>query len=51
MGKLVVKDDGTCVSGGFCRCNNNGIATNSLNSTRYRVLKRLDNSHIKVLIL
>lgn len=51
MGKLVVKDDGTCVSGGFCKCNNNGIATNSLNSTRYRVLKRLDNSHIKVLIL
>lgn len=51
MGKLVVKDDGTCVSGGFCRCNNDGIATNSLNSTRYRVLKRLDNSHIKVLIL
>ena len=51
MGKLVVKDDGTCVSGGFCKCNNDGIATNSLNSTRYRVLKRLDNSHIKVLIL
>lgn len=51
MGKLVVKDDGTCAPGGFCKCNNSGVATNSLNSTKYRVLKRLDESHIKVLIL
>lgn len=51
IGQLVVRDDGTCQPDSFCTCGNNGIATSTLNSTRFRVLKRLDDSHIKILIL
>lgn len=51
VGKLIVNDDGTCVPSGFCKCNNEGIATSSSTPTRFRVLKRLDESHIKILIL
>ena len=46
LGKLVVIDDGTCVAGKKCSCNSNGIATDG---NKYRVLKRLDDSHIQIL--
>ena len=48
MGKLVVIDDGTCEINGYCKPSN-GIATKS--ETGYRVLARLDETHIKVLML
>lgn len=47
-GKLVVCDDGTCKVNGFCMPYKNGIATAS--ETGYRVLARVDESHVKVLI-
>lgn len=48
MGKLVVVDDGTCEVNGYCKPSKNGVATASNNG--YRVMARLDDSHIKVLI-
>ena len=48
LGKLVLIDDGTCIAGGYCACNDSGIATAS--KTGYKVLNRLDETHIKVLI-
>lgn len=47
LGKLVVIDDGTCEVNGYCKPTN-GIATKA--DTGYRVLARLDATHIKVLI-
>lgn len=46
LGKLVVMDDGTCVVGSRCSCGKDGIATDG---TAYRVLKRLDESHVMIL--
>lgn len=47
MGKLVVIDDGTCEVNGYCKPAD-GIATKA--DTGYRVLARLDETHIKVLM-
>lgn len=51
MGKLVVIDDGTCQVNGWCSVGEGGIAVNSLTPTRYRVMSRLDATHIRILIL
>ena len=48
MGKLIVRDDGTCVVNGYCKPNDDGIATRS--DTGYRVIARLDENVIKILI-
>lgn len=48
VGKLIVVDDSTCEVNGYCVPANGGIATKS--ETGYRVLSRLDENHIKVLI-
>lgn len=48
MGKLVVEDDGTCVINGFCSPSDNGVATKS--DDGYRVMSRIDKTHIKILI-
>lgn len=48
LGKLVLIDDGTCIAGGYCACNDSGIATAS--KAGYKVLNRLDETHVKVLI-
>lgn len=50
VGKLVVIDDGTCQSNGYCKIGNNGTATNSTEKTDYKVLSRLDDNHIKILL-
>lgn len=50
VGKLIVIDDGTCKTNGYCYPSQNGIATNSINKTNYRVMKRIDSSHIQVFI-
>ena len=47
MGKLIVRDDGTCEPNKYCACNENGIATYALSG--YRVMKRLDENHIQIL--
>lgn len=51
MGKLVVEDDGNCQVNGWCTSGHEGIAVPSEEQTRYRVLSRVDDTHIRVLIL
>ena len=48
MGKLVAVDDGTCVVNGYCKPSDGGIATAA--ETGYRVLRRIDDTHIKILL-
>lgn len=50
VGKLIMIDDGTCEVNGYCTVAEGGKATKSENSTPYRVLKRVDETHIKVFI-
>ncbi|MDQ0242998.1 autotransporter adhesin [Bacillus fengqiuensis] len=47
LGKLRVRDDGTCQVNGYCRPNNEGIATASKDG--YRVIKRTGPNQILVL--
>ncbi|HBI03079.1 MAG TPA: exosporium leader peptide, partial [Paenibacillaceae bacterium] len=47
LGKLLVRDDGTCQVDGYCKPNVEGIATAS--ATGYRVLKRTDSDQILIL--
>ena len=48
MGKLLVRDDGTCQVNGYCKPNDNGIATSSENG--YRVMKRVSENIIQILV-
>ena len=48
MGKLVVIDDGTCEVNGYCKAGVNGIATKA--NDGYRVMARIDDTHIRVLV-
>ena len=48
LGQIVLTDDGTCTVNGFCKPSSNGMGTAS--DSGYRVLKRLDESHVKVLV-
>lgn len=48
LGQLIVVDDGTCTAGGYCTSGNNGIGTKS--DKGYKVLKRIDSNHIKILV-
>ena len=50
VGKLVVVDDGTCQVNGYCYPNVDGIVTASQEKTNYRVMERLDDTHIKIFI-
>lgn len=51
LGKLVMLDDGTAEVNGYVKSSYGGIATKSNDRTRFRVMSRLDENHIKVLIL
>lgn len=51
MGKLVARDDGTCQINGWAKPGPGAMATHSDTQTKYRVMERLDDSHIRVLIL
>lgn len=51
LGKLVAVDDGSCVVNGWCCVGQGGIAVHSDSRTKYRVMERLDDSHIRILIL
>ena len=48
LGKLIVVDDGSCEVNGYCKAGNKGRATKS--EYGYRVLARIDEKHIKVLL-
>lgn len=48
LGQVVVVDDGTCEVNGYCKPSEGGIATAS--DSGYRVMKRIDDTHIKVLV-
>lgn len=48
VGKLVVVDDGTCIAGGRCASGANGIGTAS--ASGWKVLSRIDDNHVKVLV-
>ncbi len=50
-GKVVVIDDGTCIPNSYAKpAYNGGIATYCSINNGYRVLKRLDENHVEVLI-
>ncbi|WP_242840917.1 peptidase G2 autoproteolytic cleavage domain-containing protein [Butyrivibrio sp. AE3004] len=51
LGKLVCIDDGTAQVNSYVKVNDNSIATASTERTKYRVMERLDESHIKIMIL
>ncbi|WP_410767810.1 peptidase G2 autoproteolytic cleavage domain-containing protein [Fontibacillus sp. BL9] len=48
MGKLLVRDDGSCQVNGYCRSNDGGIATNCEDG--FRVMKRISPNIIQVLM-
>lgn len=50
MGKLVVVDDGTCKVNEYCIPTTGGIATASSGRIGYRVLARIDDTHVKILM-
>lgn len=50
-GKLIVIDDGTCVVNGYCKPTDGGIGTKSETMQgAYRVIERLDDTHIRIRI-
>lgn len=49
-GKLVIIDDGTCQVNHYCKPAINGIGTHTEDRNYYRVLERLDNNHIRIVI-
>lgn len=51
LGKLVAVDDGTCQADGWCAVGPDGAATHSGERTRFRVMSRVDERHVRVLIL
>lgn len=51
LGKLVAVDDGTCQVNGWAAVGEGGAATNSEERTKYRVMARLDERHVRILIL
>ncbi len=50
VGQLVVIDDGTCEINGYCRVAEGGTAVKSEVKTKYRVMERLDDTHVKIFI-
>lgn len=48
VGKMLVRDDGSCQVNGYCTSNDEGIATSS--DTGYRVMKRISENIIQVFI-
>jgi hypothetical protein len=50
VGQIVLIDDGSCVVGGRVVPKENGIGTASTTKEGYRVMVRLDETHIKVLV-
>lgn len=51
LGKLVVIDDGMCKVNDWCTAGEGGIAVKSEQKTRFKVMARLDQNHIRVMML
>ena len=51
LGKLVCLDDGTAKANEYVKPNENAVATFSETKTKYRVMRRIDESHIQIMIL
>ncbi|MCM1440367.1 MAG: hypothetical protein NC131_14355 [Roseburia sp.] len=51
MGKLVLIDDGTCQVNGWAKPSIGGVGTASDTPTKFRVMSRIDDTHVRVLIL
>ena len=51
LGKLVAVDDGTCQVNGWATVGEGGKATTSPERTKYRIMARLDDTHVRVMIL
>lgn len=51
LGKLVCLDDGTAKVNDYVKPNENAVATVSETQTKYRVMRRIDESHIQIMIL
>lgn len=51
MGQIVVNDDGTCKVDEYCKVADNGGATaaEKTDPIKYRVIKRIDESHVKII--
>lgn len=49
-GKVVMVDDGSCKVNSYCTVGEGGIATASENNYAVRVLERIDDTHIRVLV-
>ena len=47
-GKIIVRDDGTCTVGQYCKSNDQGIATHSSEETKYYVMERIKDNIIRV---
>ena len=50
LGKLYVNDDGSCVVGGYAEVLNEGVVTSSSTRTNMRVMKRISDTIIQVLM-
>ena len=50
MGKMYVRDDGTCVVGGYATSSADGIATVSIEKSNMRVMERINENIIRVLM-
>ena len=50
LGKLYVRDDGTCEVNGYATVVENGIATKSDEKTNMRVLSRVNENVIRILL-
>ena len=50
VGQLVVNDDGTCKVNGYCKVTDDAIATKADGKTDYRVIERLDDTHIRIVV-
>lgn len=51
MGKLVVEDDGKCAVDEYAKATDTGIATYSEKQTKFRVMSRIDPTHILVFVI
>lgn len=51
LGKLVAVDDGSCQVNGWAAVGADSIATASKEKTRFRVMARLDEAHVRILML
>ena len=51
LGKLVAVDDGSCQVNGWAAVGEGGKATASTARTKYRVMSRLDDTHVRIMIL